>query len=35
MRDELEDVGKAKGRIFQNFSVLFQKLTAEMILVRS
>jgi hypothetical protein len=34
LRAELEDVAKAKARVFQQFSVLFQKLTAEMILVR-
>jgi hypothetical protein len=34
VRSELEDVEKAKNRIFQEFSVKFQQITAEMIIAR-
>ncbi len=34
VRAEVEDVEKAKNRIFQEFSVKFQHITAEMIIAR-
>jgi hypothetical protein len=34
VRSELEDVEKAKNRIFQEFSVKFQQIAAEMIIAR-
>ncbi len=34
VRSELEDVEKAKNRIFLEFSVKFRQITAEMIIAR-